>query len=93
MIKTENHHQQKNRLWLSLKGKKEVAEYYQYAYDRCHHYPDGFEQLDMLWHAVNDGLCDGLKESEWFKKIDEVKKKYLNQQANHLSSELSRGLR
>ena len=66
----------KDQIMAEFERQKAVAEYYQYAYDRCHEYPDGFEQLDMLWHAVNDGLCDGLKESEWFKKIDEVKKKY-----------------
>jgi hypothetical protein len=50
---------------------KKVAEYYQYAFDRCKEYPDGFEQFDMLWHAVNNGI--DLKDSEWFKKIKEVK--------------------
>lgn len=53
---------------------KEYAEYYQYAYDRCSEYPDGFEQLDMLWHAINSG--QDLKESEWFKSIQSVKEKY-----------------
>jgi hypothetical protein len=28
----------------------------------------------MLWHAVNEGI--DLKNSEWFKTINEVKKKY-----------------
>jgi hypothetical protein len=53
---------------------KATAEYYQYAYDRCVHYPDGFEQLDMLWHAINNGI--ELKYSEWFQKIKEVKEKH-----------------
>lgn len=53
---------------------EECKKYYQYAYDRCHEYPDGFEQLDMLWNAVNQGI--DLKESEWFKKILEIKHKY-----------------
>jgi len=53
---------------------KAQVDYYQYAYDRCHNYPDGFEQLDLLWHAVNEGK--DLKESEWFQKIKEVKDKY-----------------
>ena len=51
-----------------------LAKYYQYAYDRCRHYPDGFEQLDMLWHAINQGV--ELKDSEWFKTIKEVKEKF-----------------
>lgn len=51
-----------------------VSKYYQYAYDRCHNYPDGFEQLDMLWHAIDQGI--DLKESDWYKKIKEVKEKF-----------------
>jgi len=53
---------------------KKIADYYQYAYDRCKEYPDGFEQFDMLWHAINNGV--DLKNSEWFQKIKEVKEKY-----------------
>ena len=66
----------KKQIMAEFERQKDVANYYQYAYDRCHHYPDGFEQLDMLWHAINSGACDGLKDSEWFKRIDEVKKKF-----------------
>lgn len=57
-----------------LKYQKEVAEYYQYAYDRCKDYPDGFEQFDMLWHAINNE--ENLKTSKWFLKIKEIKEKY-----------------
>lgn len=56
------------------KYQEAAAKYYQYAYDRCANYPDGFEQLDMLWHAINEGK--DLKDSEWFKKIKEVKETY-----------------
>ncbi len=56
------------------KYQEECKNYYQYAYDRCHEYPDGFEQLDMLWNAVNQGI--DLKESEWFKTILQIKHKY-----------------
>ena len=52
----------------------ECKKYYQYAYDRCHEYPDGFEQFDMLWHAINDGV--DLKSSEWFETIKAIKEKY-----------------
>jgi hypothetical protein len=48
--------------------------YYQYAYDRCHEYPDGFEQFDMLWHAIDQGIQ--LKQSEWFQTIKAIKEKY-----------------
>ena len=54
-----------------LAYQEKLAKHYQYAYDRCKHYPDGFEQLDMLWHAVNQGI--DLKDSEWFQTIKEVK--------------------
>ena len=57
-----------------LKYQEALAKHYQYSYDRCKEYPDGFEQLDMLWHATNNGI--DLKESDWFKKIKEVKEKY-----------------
>jgi hypothetical protein len=53
---------------------RECKEYYQYAYNRCLEYPDGFEQLDMLWHAVDQGV--ELKNSEWFEQIRQVKEKY-----------------
>jgi len=59
---------------------KALALYYQYAYDRCKEYPDGFEQLDMLWHAVNEGK--DLKDSEWFSRIKEVKEKYPKSEGN-----------
>ena len=53
---------------------KQCKEYYQYAYDRCNEYPDGFEQFDMLWHAINEGT--DLKSSEWFQTIKAIKEKY-----------------
>jgi hypothetical protein len=57
-----------------IKYQKECKEYYQYAYDRCNEYPDGFEQFDMLWHAINDGI--DLKNSEWFNVVKEIKEKH-----------------
>ena len=53
---------------------EKLAKHYQYAYDRCKEYPDAFEQLDMLWHSINNGI--NLKDSKWFKAIKEVKEKY-----------------
>lgn len=64
----------KEEVQSQLKYQEECREYYEYAYNRCREYPDGFEQLDMLWNAVNQGI--DLKESEWFKSILEVKHKY-----------------
>ena len=53
---------------------EKLAKHYQYAYDRCRYYPDGFEQLDMLWHAINEGV--ELENSQWFKAIKEIKEKF-----------------
>ena len=64
----------KDEVMKEFEFQKSEAEYWQYAYDRCANYPDGFEQLDMLWHAVNEGK--DLKDSDWFKKIKEVKDKF-----------------
>ena len=64
----------KDEIMKEFERQKAVSEYYQYAYDRCKNYPDGFEQLDMLWHAVDKGI--NLKDSEWYKKIKEVKDKF-----------------
>jgi hypothetical protein len=63
-----------------LKYQEECRQYYQYAYDRCHEYPDGFEQMDMLWHAINKGIA--LKDSEWFLTIKEIKEKYPKPEGN-----------
>ena len=59
---------------VELAYQEKLAKHYQYAYDRCKHYPDGFEQLDMLWHAINEGK--DLKDSEWFQTIKEVKEQF-----------------
>jgi hypothetical protein len=64
----------KDQIMKEFERQKAVAEYYQYAYDRCANYPDGFEQLDMLWHAIDQGM--DLKDSNWYKKIKEVKEKF-----------------
>jgi hypothetical protein len=66
-----------DEIMVEFEYQKKVAEYYQYSYDRCKEYPDGFEQLDMLWHAINNGT--NLKDSEWFQKIKEVKENIQNQ--------------
>ena len=57
-----------------IKYQEECKDYYQYAYDRCNKYPDGFEQFDMLWHAINDEI--DLKDSEWFQTIKAIKEQY-----------------
>jgi len=64
----------KTEIDAELEFQTRLQKYYQYAYSRCAEYPDGFEQLDMLWHAINKGI--DLKDSEWFKQIKEVKEKF-----------------
>ena len=70
----------KDEIMKEFEYQKQVAEYYQYSYDRCKEYPDGFEQLDMLWHAINNGT--DLKSSEWFQRIKEVKDKHPKPEGN-----------
>ena len=50
---------------------EKLAKHYQYAYDRCRYYPDGFEQLDMLWHAIDNGTLN--KTSDFYTAIKAVK--------------------
>jgi len=64
----------KDEIMAEFEYQKKVAKYYQYSYDRCKDYPDGFEQLDMLWHAINNGT--ELKDSEWFQRLKEVKERH-----------------
>lgn len=47
---------------------------FEYSRSRAREYPLQKEQLDLLWHAINDGV--NLKDSEWFKTIKAVKDKY-----------------
>ena len=70
----------KDEIDVELAYQKKLAKHYQYAYDRCKHYPDGFEQLGMLWHAVNQGI--DLKDSEWFQTIKEVKEQFPKSEGN-----------
>jgi hypothetical protein len=70
----------KDEIMKEFEYQKKVAEYYQYSFDRCKEYPDGFEQLDMLWHAINNGI--ELKDSEWFQRLKEVKEKHPKPEGN-----------
>jgi hypothetical protein len=46
----------------------------QYTRDRMKEYPPVAEQLDMIWHSVNNGL--DLKNSPWFTTIKTIKEKF-----------------
>lgn len=40
-------------------------------------YPKIGDQLDLLWHDINDGILgEGAKESSWFTTIKEIKDNY-----------------
>ena len=39
-------------------------------------FPDYGEQLDMLWHDMDEGRIAGKDTSEWYKAIKEVKDHY-----------------
>ena len=46
-------------------------------YVAVRNYPVIGQQLDDLWHDINNGvLGDGAKESEWYKSIKEIKDRY-----------------
>lgn len=45
-----------------------------YIESRLKEYPNVFDQLDMLWHAIDKGLA--LKDSEFYSKIKIIKDKY-----------------
>jgi hypothetical protein len=40
-------------------------------------YPKIVDQLDLLWHDINNGILgEGAKESNWFTTIKEIKDNY-----------------
>jgi hypothetical protein len=40
-------------------------------------YPKIVDQLDLLWHDINNGILgEGAKESNWFTSIKEIKDNY-----------------
>ena len=40
-------------------------------YERTFHYPEIWDQLDMLWHAIDEGKVD--KTSDFYKALKKVK--------------------
>jgi len=49
------------------------AEYDAKQYQRDRNYPDIGEQLDMLWHAIDNGEILGDKSCNFFKTLKKVK--------------------
>lgn len=61
--------------WLQVEDEisalEEKAKLEQYKLDRLNAYPDLAEQLDLLWHSINEGTLD--KTSAFYTTIKEVK--------------------
>jgi len=49
------------------------ADYNAKQYQRDRNYPDIGEQLDMLWHAIDNGEILGDKSCDFFKTLKKVK--------------------
>ena len=65
-----------NKEEVELETQKVQAEYdaKQYQRDRADAYPDLKEQLDLLWHAIDDGKFNvKSKETDFYKKLKAVK--------------------
>lgn len=57
-----------------IKRAKELGEKQEYKNLRKEKYPKLEEQLDMLWHSIENGSLD--KESEFYKSIKAVKDEF-----------------
>jgi hypothetical protein len=57
-----------------FKRAKEIASKQEYKNIRKQNYPKLEEQLDMLWHAIDQGTLD--KESEFYTVIKSVKNQF-----------------
>lgn len=54
---------------------KKEYDYHKYQIYRFESYPEGFVQLDMLWHDMDNGTIPG-KEGIWYNAIKEIKDKF-----------------
>jgi hypothetical protein len=63
-----------NEIMEVVKSDEELYVSLQYARDRKAEYPKVEDQLDAIWHALNDNI--GLNDTEWFKTIKQIKEKY-----------------
>ena len=67
-----------NKVMSESKGKivlLEPQDHRTYAEKRSAEYPELGNQLDMIWHAIDNGLPLD-KESDFYKALKEVKDKY-----------------
>lgn len=57
-----------------IRRANEIANKQEYKNFRKEKYPKLEEQLDMLWHSIDQGILD--KNSEFYKTIQEVKQEF-----------------
>jgi len=60
---------------IQLEKDKKEYEYYKYQMIRFKEYPEGYAQLDMLWHDMNNDVIPG-KGGIWYNAIKEIKEKF-----------------
>lgn len=55
---------------------KKLHDYYLYQKLRFQEFPEGWEQLDMLWHDMDQDRIPGKETSIWYRTIKDIKDKY-----------------
>ena len=55
---------------------KKLHDYYLYQQLRFREFPEGWQQLEMLWDDMDQDRIPGKESSIWYKTIKEVKDKY-----------------
>ena len=60
---------------IQLEKDKKDYEYHIYQIMRFKEYPEGYVQLDMLWHDMNNDVIPG-KNGVWYNEIKKIKEKY-----------------
>ena len=55
---------------------KKIHDYHLYQMLRFKEFPEGWQQLEMLWDDIDQGRIPGKDTSVWYQRIKEVKDKY-----------------
>ncbi len=55
---------------------KKLYDYYEYQIKRFKEFPEGWQQLEMLWDDMDNERIPGKENSIWYKTIKNVKDKY-----------------
>jgi len=59
-----------------MENDKKIHDYYLYQKLRFKEFPEGWQQLEMLWDDIDQGRLPGKETSSWYKAIKDVKDKY-----------------